>query len=356
MNSLELLKKLTQAPGISGHESAIKAIINDELGKNKNSLNDRIGGVAYEYKGTSEFPKIMFVGHQDEVGFIVAHIMENGLLKMQNIGGWDLTTLKSSPVQIFNKNNEIFHGVIGSIPVHHQTKGAKPELTLSSMFVDIGAKSKKEVVEDYKIRIGDPIVPVSPFYFNEKSQTIFSKAFDDRIGIAGIIELGKYLEENNNHPNTIFCAGSVQEEVGTRGAATITEVVKPDIAVVIEGPPADDFPGNGTNAQTKLGEGLHIRLYDPTMIAKSELKNFVLDLAEELNLKHQPTVRRGGGTDAKVIHLAQQGIPTIVIGAPVRYAHSHNGIMSLQDYQDMMKLAQAICDRLDKKIAEEILQ
>jgi len=356
MKSLELLKKLTQTPGISGYEGKIKAIIETELNDTKgNKITDRMGGISYEYEGKSKFPKIMFVGHQDEVGFIVANILPNGLIKIHNIGGWDPTTLKSSPVEVYNRKGEKFFGIIGSIPVHH-LKGSSPILTIENMFVDIGAKSKKDVLEQYKINLGDPIVPISQYHYNEKSRTIFSKAFDDRVGIAGIIELGKHLDKNPNHPNTVYCTGSVQEEVGTRGAQTIGQTILPDIAIIIEGPPADDFPGNDVNAQTKLGEGLHIRLFDPTMIPNPELKNFVVDVAEELNIKHQCTVRKGGGTDARVIHLLEKGIPAIVIGAPVRYAHSHNGVMSLDDYEEMMKLAIAICERLDEKTALEIIK
>lgn len=357
MNSLELLKKLTQTPGISGYERKIGKIIDEEL-KSTNSirLSDKLGGISYKFEGKSEFPKIMFVGHQDEVGFIVANILSSGLLQMQNIGGWDPSTLKSSPVEVYNSHDECFQGIIGSIPIHLQNKADNPKLSIASMFVDIGAKSKEEVENNYKIRIGDPIVPISLFHHNNKSNTIISKAFDDRIGIAGIIELGTYLDKNPNHPNTVFCTGSVQEEVGTRGANTINAVVKPDIAIIIEGPPADDFPGNDAKAQTKLGQGLHLRLYDPTMIPKAELKNFVVDLAEELALDYQCTVRKGGGTDAKVIHLANQGIPAIVIGVPVRYAHSHNGIISLDDYEQMMKLAIGICEKLDAEKAKDILR
>jgi len=188
----------------------------------------------------------------------------------------------------------------------------------------------------------------------EKNNLIFSKAFDNRVGIAVAIETGKFLS-GKDHPNTVYCCGSVQEEVGIRGAQTLTNLIKPDLAIVVEGVPADDFPGNESKSQNALGKGVHLRLFDPTVIIKPALYKFVIELAKKEDIPIQKSVRTSGGTDAKVIHLAENGIPTLVVGVPVRYAHSHNGIISLDDYKNCLKLVQAIVMKIDSKIFEELI-
>ncbi len=182
-----------------------------------------------------------------------------------------------------------------------------------------------------------------------------SKAFDDRVGSSSVIDIMNYFQDKE-HPNTIVGAGSVQEEVGARGASTLSELVKPDLAIVLEGAPTDDFPGLKENPQTQVGKGAHIRLWDPTMIVNAKYKNFILDLADTHKVKYQSTVRKGGGTDGKIIHRTNLGVPTIVLGVPVRYAHTHLGIISLDDYAELQKLLQIIIQNLDEKVYKKIIK
>ena len=151
------------------------------------------------------------------------------------------------------------------------------------------------------------------------------------------------------HPNTILAAGTVQEEVGCRGAATAVEAVRPDIAIVLEGPPADDLPGLSPDPpQGALGKGVQIRLFDPTIIVPQKFWRWVVDLAQRRNIPHQLAVRRSGATDARAIHLAHGGIPTIILGVPVRYAHSAAGMIQQQDFEAMVDLTTAIVEELDE--------
>ncbi len=353
MTSLELLMKLTLTAGVSGFEEKIARIMIDLLGQEAEYQKDRLGSIAFEYKGNSSRPKIMIVGHQDEIGFIVTRIEKNGLIRFYNLGGWDWRTLLSSPVNVINQNDELISGIIGSIPIHY-SRGNQTELKLDDMFIDIGAKSDEDVINNFGINPGAPVVPTPHFVHEERNNLIFSKAFDDRVGIAIAIETGKYLADND-HPNTVFCCGSVQEEVGIRGAQTLSRLLEPDLAIVVEGVPADDFPGNEQKAQNKLGKGAHVRLFDPTMIANPKLSRYTVELAKTNKIPHQISVRTSGGTDARVIHLSDIGVPTIVLGVPVRYAHSHNGMMSLDDYQHCLKLVRALVSDLNKQRLEEIL-
>lgn len=352
MTSLELLMKLTLTSGVSGYEDKVARIMIEELGDSKNFLRDKLGSIAFEYKGKSIEPKIMVVGHQDEIGFIITHIEKSGILRFHNLGGWDWRTLLSSPVNVINNRGEMINGVIGSIPVHY-LKGNAGELKLEDMFIDIGAKSAEDALKNFAVSPGSPVVPTTHFVHEERNNLIFSKAFDDRVGIAVAIETGKFLAENE-HPSTVFCCGSVQEEVGIRGAQTLANLIKPDLAIVVEGVPADDFPGNESKAQNRLGSGVHIRLFDPTMIVKPQLSHYAIETAKKYDIPYQTSVRTSGGTDGKVIHISNIGVPTIVVGVPVRYAHSHNGIISLDDYHNCLELVRRIVMGLDSKVYKGI--
>ncbi len=354
MDSVTLLKDLTLLPGISGHEKAISKYMLNYFQDKVPFKKDRLGSVSFEFKGENKEPKILVVGHMDEIGFIVQNVTDSGLIKLQNIGGWDMRTLLSCPLEIINHAGKKIPGIIGSIPIHFLKGSGNGDLDLDKMFVDIGASSDTEVYEEFEIRLGDPVLPICNYYYQEEKELMFSKAFDDRVGVAVALELGDFLM-TNKHPNTVYCAGSVQEEVGTRGAQTIANLVNPDIAIVIEGAPADDFPGNKANAQAVMNQGVQIRLYDPTIVVNQGLRDFILDLAKKNYIPHQIAVRKSGGTDAGKIHLSNIGVPSIVLSVPVRYAHSHNGIISMKDYRAVLDLVKAITLELDNKVLDKIL-
>jgi glutamyl aminopeptidase len=354
MDRIELLKKLTLTPGISGHEHRVAKIMKEEMESISEFSKDNMGSCTFEIKGTNETPKIMFVAHMDEIGFIVADILPSGFIKMQNIGGWNPNTLLSSPMEVINSKGKKYPGIIGAVPVHFLKNREDNKPDINSMFIDIGADSKVEVEKEFGIQLGDEIVPITHFHYDENKRKMMSKAFDDRAGVAAVIEIGKITSEME-HPNTVYCVGSVQEEVGTRGAMTLANYTDADVCFVLEGAPADDIPGIPFTSQTGVGKGAHVRVFDPTMIVNPKMKNFVAELAKENEIKIQLTVRKGGGTDGRQMHTAGRGIPTIVLGIPVRYAHSHNCLSSMNDFDDLIKLLTAIVQNLDEKKLEEIL-
>jgi endoglucanase len=177
---------------------------------------------------------------------------------------------------------------------------------------------------------------------------LLAKAFDNRVGCALCIEAAQLAEK---HPNTIFASGSVQEEVGTRGAMASVSLIDPDVAIVLECPPADDTPGfSRDEAQGALGRGVQIRAYDPTMIANPRFVEFAVRVAEENGIPHQLTVRQSGGTNAARIHVHERGVPTVVLGVPARYIHAHAGILHLDDYEAALRLVLAMLARLDGEL------
>jgi endoglucanase len=349
----EFLKEITLLSGVSGQEKLVREYMRKQLGKIADKeLRDNLGSIAFEFKGSSKAPKVMLCGHMDEVGFMVHSVNKSGLINFTNLGGWDPRTLMSSPVEIINRDGEKIVGLISSVPVHF-LKDTSAKLTLDDMYIDIGAENEEEVKKLFKVNKGDFIVPLPHFHYIEKKNCIVSKAFDDRVGVAVAIETGKYFHDKK-HPNTLYCAGSVQEEVGTRGAVTVSQLVKPDVAIVLEGAPGDDFPSNKEESQAAMNKGVQIRMLDPTMLCNPELAKWTIALAEKLKIPYQIAVRKTGGTDAGKIHLTDLGVPTIVLSAPVRYAHSHNGILSLKDYQAMKELTIAMVERLDTKALDKI--
>ena len=220
-------------------------------------------------------------------------------------------------------------------------------MTIDQMFIDVGATSRLEVEQEFGISLGDPIAPLSPFTPMQREDWYMAKAFDNRVGMAGTIQAGKQLA-GTLHSNKIILAGTVQEEVGLRGAKTAANFAKPDVAIILEGPPADDTPGfSRAESQGRLGGGVQIRLFDPSAIMNPRLADLAIRTAKEEGIPHQVTVRRSGGTDAGSFHLAGEGIPSVVLGVPARYIHSHNSIIDLNDYLHMVSLAVALARRLD---------
>ena len=351
---LALLEELTLLSGVSGMEKPVRKYMEKELSKIANvTLRDHLGSIAFEFTGAAKCPKILICGHMDEIGFMVHSISSKGLLNFTNLGGWDPRTLMSSAVKIINKDGKEVFGLIGSVPVHH-LRDTTGKLSLEDMYIDIGAESDKEVRDVFKVEKGNFIVPIPNFNIIKEKNIMVSKAFDDRVGVAVAISAGKHFQ-NKKHPNTLVCAGSVQEEVGTRGAQTVAQLVKPDLAIVLEGAPGDDFPSNREESQAKMNSGVQLRMIDPTMIANPIFTEFTIQTAKDLKIPIQIAVRKSGGTDAGKIHTSNIGVPSIVLAAPVRYAHSHNGMLSMSDYKAMKDLVFALIERLDRKVLSRII-
>ena len=352
-HSITLIERLTQASGLSGHEKDIGDIFRKELSVYTDLIEtDNVGNVVATFVGTNpEGPAILFAAHQDEIGFIVSDILDNGFLRIFNIGGWNTVTLPSSPVKVQNSEGRMIDGIIGQLSLLFLKKGATQQITvLEDLFVDIGASSADEVRFLFHIDIGALVVPVAPFSYVKEKDVVMSKAFDDRIGIAALIEIGKRIA-HEEHQATVMLAATVQEEVGTRGAKVLANALNADMAIIVEGAPADDIPGGPSHPQTRVGNGAHVRLFDPTHIGHPGLLQHIDEVAHESNIKIQKAVRKGGGTDAVALSLAQKGIPSVVTGVPVRYAHSHNCLISLKDYFSLIDLLVGICLHTTKTVS-----
>jgi endoglucanase len=351
--TVSLLHELTEAHSVPGHEDEVRAIFVNELEECGELSTDRNGSVFCETGGDG--PRVLVAGHMDEVGFLVQNITADGFIQFVPVGGWWEHNLLSQRVEILTPNGEKILGVVSSRPPHFLPEAQRRQvMAIDQMFIDVGAESRRQAVEEFGISLGDPIAPCSAFTPMARKDWFMAKAFDNRVGMAGVIQAGQILAASV-HPNRLILGGTVQEEVGLRGAKTAAVFAQPDVAIVLEGPPADDTPGfNRSDSQGRLGGGVQIRMFDPTAIANPRLARLAIDVAEAENIPHQVTVRRSGGTDAGSFHLANHGVPSIVLGVPARYIHSHNAIIDLNDYLHMLTLVIALVRRLDRETVGEL--
>lgn len=354
MDKIEkLLKELTEADGVPGYESEIRKVLDAHLKKLGKVTRDKMGSLICRSPGNTISPKILLASHMDEIGFMVKHINSDGFIKFTPLGGWWDQVLLTQRVRIKTKKGDII-GVIGAKPPHLIPQDERTKTVIKkNMYIDIGAKSNKEV-EKTGIRIGDPVIPVSEFTELSIPNTYMSKAFDDRVGCAVLISVLEKIK-NLKNPNCIYGAATVQEEVGVRGATTCVEMVYPDVAIILESDIAGDVPGiRPDESSTKMGEGPSLLMYDSRMIPNLKLRNLIIDTAKKEKIPLQFTTMEGGATDGSIIHLHKHGVPTIVIGVPTRHIHSHNSIIKRVDIDNTIELVIKILKKLNKKTVNNL--
>lgn len=352
--SVKFIGRLSEANGVSGFEDDVLEVIRFEIEKDWSVSEDSLRNLyVTPNKNTSEknagLPVVMLDGHTDEVGFMVQCILPNGLLQFIPLGGWVPNNIPAHRVRVRDKNGKYHIGITGSKPPHFMGAGEKKKpLEIEDMYIDLGATCYEEVVNDFGIEIGAPVVPHVDFLYNERTGIISGKAFDDRLGCAAVIDTLKELSGDSLGVNLVGTLVS-QEEVGLRGTEVATRKVKPDVAIVFEGTPADDVYKDNHTAQGVVGKGPQLRHRDNTMIANPKFVKLARGVAAETGIPYQDAVRTSGGTNGGKIHLSNEGVPTIVLGVPTRYAHTHYGYASIKDYKNTVKLAVEIIKRLDRK-------
>lgn len=343
---LNLLKRLTDANGVPGNETQVRMVMKNELKNIADSIKTgKLGSfIAYKKANYDNVPKIMIDGHSDEIGMMVKKIDDKGFIKFQTLGGWWGHVMLGQEFNITTEEGNIISSIVGSTPPHLLENGARDKVIKpNKMFLDIGVKDKKEV-EKLGIQIGDMITPKVQFEQMGNSDYLKAKAFDNRVGCGVGIEVMKNLEDNC--PVDLYTVGSVQEEVGLRGAKTTASYIKPDVAFVVDLTFSGDTPGL-SDVDIKLGDGPVIVLMDATHIGNKNLKKLAVKVAKELDLNFKFEIMDKGGTDAGRIHLVGDGIPTIGFAIASRYMHSHNTIIHYQDYKDLIKLVTEMCKKID---------
>ncbi|GAE92719.1 peptidase [Gracilibacillus boraciitolerans JCM 21714] len=352
---LTMLKELTDARSIPGDEKEAREVMKKWITPYADNVyNDRLGSLIAKKTGDENGPKIMIAGHLDEVGFMVTRIDDNGFVYFQTVGGgWWSQVMLAQRVTLLTKKGDIT-GIIGSKPPHIVSAEArKKPVEIKDMFIDIGASSQEEAAE-FGVKPGDSIVPYFEFTPLKNEKLILAKAWDNRIGCAIAIEVFRRLK-GEKHPNRVYGVATVQEEVGLRGAKTSANTIEPDIGFTVDVGIAGDTPGiSAKEADSKIGEGPQIILYDASMVSHRGLRDFIIDTADQYNLPYQYATMAGGGTDSGSIHLTANGVPALSITIATRYIHTHAAILHLDDFENTVQLLVEAIKKLDKDTVNKI--
>lgn len=340
----ELLKKLSEACGISGFEDDIREILKEELSDCVDEMEtDLMGNLITTHKGNQDKPSVMLASHMDEIGLMVSYIDDDGFLRFVKIGGINDQMLLNQKVYVKTEKGDI-PGIIGSKPPHITSASeAKKIITYKNMFIDIGAKDRKQAKE--LVSIGDPIVFHTEFE-ECLNDLVMGKALDNRVGCAVMAQVMKEYDGDV----TVYGVGTVQEEVGLKGAKTSAFKLNPDMAIALDVTIAGDHPGvKEEEAYIKAGKGTVISLTDASgrgLITHPMMKKLLIEAAEEAGIDYQVEVGDGGTTDATAIHLTREGIATATLSSGSRYIHTPISVVSLKDMDDTVKLIIAFLNKL----------
>lgn len=336
---LKTLEKLSNAAGVAGDESVVRDVIVSEISSNVDSLRvDSLGNLIGFKKGSArKRRKIMVAAHMDEVGLMISHANEKGLLFFQKVGGIDDRVLPAKKVLI---GKDCVPGLICIKPVHLTDANEREKIIKhDAMVIDIGVGNREEA--EKLVNQGDYAVFATEF--EDLGGVVKGKAFDDRAGCAALIELVK----SGSYPFDFYPVFTTMEEVGLRGARVAAYGIEPDAAFVLEGTICDDSPKEqDISPTTELGKGPAISIMDRTVIADKGMVQLLISTAKEEKIPYQFKQPGKGGTDAGAIHLAHNGVPTVPLSVPCRYIHSPVSIMSKKDLNNIVKLMRKIMGRI----------
>lgn len=335
---LENLKELCLLNGISGDEKSVREYIISQIKDYVQSYTvDNLGNLIVFKKGkSSSDKKVLISAHMDEVGLIATYINYDGTIKFDTVGGINPDVIIGRQVSV----NGLF-GVVGTQAIHNipqSQRGKEPNV--QEMYVDIGTNSKEETLK--YVSLGDSINFFSK-YENFGNDYIKSKALDDRVGCAILIDLIK----SNLEFDTYFTF-VVQEEVGLRGSKVAGYTVNPDYAIVLEGTTAGDIGGSvGEKKVCTIGDGAVVSFMDRRTIYDKELYRLCFDISKENNIPCQTKTMVAGGNDSGSIHISRGGVRTIAISVPCRYIHSGASVMALSDAHACESLAKILISRIN---------
>lgn len=350
LNSLEekYFKEITQLHGVSGFENEVAKYLLEEY-KNLGLaiVKDNLGSIFGLKKSKNAFArKVLVIAHMDEVGFLVANILDNGMIKVNPIGGHNLNSLSCNRVILKTFDNRKIDGTIDCIAPHLLKDAGK--VSKDDLLFDFGFKNKQAAIK-FGIEIGNPIVCDGPFKYTYNEESIISKAIDNRYGcILGLDILHELI--NKDLPYDLYVGASVQEEVGCRGAITSANTIQPDLCIVLDCSPAKD--STHPTELGSIGNGVLIRYFDNSMIANRKLLEFQMDAVRKSRGKYQ-YFDSPGGTDAGAIHKALGGIPTLTHCICARSIHTPSSLMRIGDYIDAKNSLLVMLSELNNELIDE---
>jgi putative aminopeptidase FrvX len=342
------LKELSEAVGVSGDEGEVRAVVLGAVRPHVDDVRvDTMGNVLALKRGTSRRSKsggdrlrVMVSAHMDEIGLMVVGHDSDGFLQVRAVGGIDPRLL---PGTLFQVGSGRIPGVIGVKPIHLAKQDDLEKVAqIEDLVVDIGAKSKDEAKN---------LAPLGTYAtfatgFREIGPTVSGKAFDDRAGCAVLVELLR----GERFRFDLHAAFTVQEEVGLRGAGVAAYTIEPDCAFALEGTIADDIPKDkDVSPTTQLGKGPAITVMDNSVISDRRLLRLLTSTADELGIPYQLKQPGIGSTDAGAIHRTRTGVPSVTVAVPSRYIHSPVALLSLEDFENTVRLMRESLSRLTRR-------
>lgn len=353
---LEWLKRYSETCGVSGFEGRMKDLMLERLNGLAEVSYDKLGSVVFTKKAAcTDAPKVMLASHMDEIGFMVKHITKEGFLKFTCLGGWWEQVMLSQRVTVHSSKGDLV-GVIGSKPPHILAPEERNKVVAKKdMYIDIGAENE-QMARDMGVFEGCPVTPYAEMAVMGDGKTLLGKAWDNRIGCAVMADVMENIaaEELNS---TVYGVATVQEEVGLRGAQTSVNMLKPDIAFVLDTCVAGGTPGVSDDvAPAKIGKGVAITIFDAGMIPNTALRDYAKATAAELGIPVQVSISEGGATDGGRIHLHDAGVLTLTFSIPTRYIHSHQSVIHMDDYLGAVQLITAMVKKMDMQKYQELLK
>ena len=346
MSLSENLEKLSNVHGVTGREQEVSKLMISMMKPYVDEISiDKLENVIAMKKGKKASPKVMIAAHMDEIGLMVKTITKQGFLQFAKMGGIDDRILLAQKVIIHTQKGPL-QGIIGSKPPHIQKEEERKKIvTYDRLFIDVGAEDRKDA-NKMGVRVGDP-VSFDIKYAKLTGDVVMGKAFDDRVGCAIMIEVLKQLKSTDC---ALYAVGTVQEEVGLRGAATAAFGINPDVGIALDVTVAGDVPGvKEFEASVKMGKGPVLTVADHGLITHPKVMRLLLDAAEENRIIYQLETGLPGATDAAKMSLTRQGVPSGTISVATRYIHSPAGILSLKDAENSAKLTAAVIEKIQKR-------
>ncbi|AND80347.1 glutamyl aminopeptidase [Streptococcus pantholopis] len=344
------IKEVTELDSIAGYEQPVRDFLRTKMTPLADHIEtDGLGGIfGIKNSRAENAPRVMVAAHMDEVGFMVSHIQTDGTLRAVAIGGWNPLVVSSQRFTLYTRSGRSIPIISGSLPPHFQRNGSHAALPkIEDVIFDAGFNDKKEA-ESYGLLPGDIIVPQTEAVLTANQKHVISKAWDNRFGVLMVTELLESVK-NKELNSTLIAGANVQEEVGLRGAHVSTNLFQPEIFLAVDCSPAGDIYGE----QGAIGKGTLLRFYDPGHIMLKNMREFLINTAQEAGINFQYYCAKGG-TDAGAAHLKLGGIPSATIGVCARYVHSHQSLYAMDDFLQAQAFLQAIIQKLDRATVDSI--
>jgi endoglucanase len=347
----KIFLRLIEVGSPSGFEEPMIRRLKKELEPYMDELHESPrGNVIGVQKGSDpESPSIALVAHMDQVGFIVSNIDERGFIRFRRIGGAAIRSIQGQHVRILAGKGDVL-GVVGVKPGHLTSSEEERKIpSIEDMYVDVGGRNKEEV-ESMGISIGTPMVWNTP-PIKLANGLVSSAAVDDRAGLTVLIAVADTLREVELHAS-VFYVGTVEEEIGLRGAGVALFDQEVEMAVAVDTFPAGWQPDiNMRDVVYEVGKGpaIHVGEFGKggIRIHHHKLREYLIQTAEHERIPYQSGMMHGG-TDASAMMQSKSGIPAVTMGVPRRYSHTPVEVFDLKDLQNLVKILVSALKKIDK--------